>query len=1169
MRIDSIDLLRYGHFRDRHIELSARQPDFFVIYGDNEAGKSTLLRGISALFFGVPVKTPDVHSCKGPELRVGATISRRHEGLSFRRRKGTTATLLDAQEIQIQESALAAFLPELDRERFEQFFCLDHQRLREGGQELLHGKGDVGSALFQAAGLLGLRKLLESLEEEAKDLFSPKGRGRRIGGLIDEYKEARAELRRIAISAAVVKEMESDLERARTHHDTLKNESQTLQEQLRKLRRIAGNKPDIARLQELRSVLAGLHSVPVLPTSARKQRDDAASALSNANRDIQALREQIAQRNARIQALPLHSELKARGKEIEELSAGIADYLRGINDRPKRVNERDEAVHRADVEWKEVWRKHPIAEADALTSAYPRKTEIRELITEHARLSTGLEQAAEQFREAKEAQERLAEELALDPLPPDPGTLIATIEAAKMLGDTEAAMARLKSEIGRLNDDAAREVKALSLWSGSIQELEALRTPLAATIERYAREWEKIQERRKGRNSQLQALLEAIREKQGELERHTAKIGKVGENDLLEARARRDQFWELIRLFAFDRRITMEEARQQSGAASPLEETFAKQLRATDEIADLRFARAKDVALHDRLVREIDSARQEEEEIGQELRRLKVEDDDLRQGWAQEWTGLQSAPLSPPEMKEWMQSRRGIAERIATIREKEDELSSLLARVAAAALQIRERLQDLGLASGTESDSLAVLLRVAEGRAKELSERQRNAQDLHQRLQALKVEKCQSKLEQAERNLLAWSIRWTPLVRALLLPETSTPKEVGIALDVLEKVFGHKRDADALEYRIKRIGDNIADFESKARELVEALAPSMATLQPNAAVAQLHARYVESGKAETERDTMDRENAADELTIADGRARAEAASTTLADLRQLANCEDDQQLEATLHASEQKAAKQEEYDRIGRSLVERNANPDLKPIEDEASGFELDSLSSEISQREDRQNELENAELFNAASEFGRLSQEFERLQATEESALQAQKAEDAVAKLRPAVAQYLRLRFASEVLARAMESYREKHQGPVLLRASELFSRLTLGEHSSLTMTFGDEDKPVLVAVRNNKQHVEVAGLSDGTRDQLYLALRLAAIEDHIARVAPCPVIFDDILINSDDSRSAAALEVISELAGRTQVLFFTHHARLAELGARNGAQVIQLTDVAAAAVA
>jgi len=159
-----------------------------------------------------------------------------------------------------------------------------------------------------------------------------------------------------------------------------------------------------------------------------------------------------------------------------------------------------------------------------------------------------------------------------------------------------------------------------------------------------------------------------------------------------------------------------------------------------------------------------------------------------------------------------------------------------------------------------------------------------------------------------------------------------------------------------------------------------------------------------------------------------------------------------------------------------------------------------------------------------------------------------------------------LRSNFCGPQLQRAIESYREKHQGPVLSRAGELFSTLTLGDHRGLTTAFGDDDKPVLVAIRKSGEHVEVEGLSDGTRDQLYLALRLAAIEHHVKSVAPCPVILDDILINSDDARASAALEVLGGLAKCTQVLFFRHHKHLAELSAKANAQIIELntSDVA-----
>ena len=275
---------------------------------------------------------------------------------------------------------------------------------------------------------------------------------------------------------------------------------------------------------------------------------------------------------------------------------------------------------------------------------------------------------------------------------------------------------------------------------------------------------------------------------------------------------------------------------------------------------------------------------------------------------------------------------------------------------------------------------------------------------------------------------------------------------------------------------------------------------------------------------------------------------------------EVARCQTGEELDVRIAAAEQKAEKLEEYERIAHGLIERNAAPDVKQIEEEASVYLLDSLQSEIVSIENRQRALQD-EVFTAGGRYATLFQEFERLQASDESTLQAQKAEDALGRVRPALAQYLRLQLASEVLQRAIESYREKHQGPVLTRASDFFSSLTLGDYSGLTTSFCENDKSVLVAIRKNRDNVEIAGLSDGTRDQLYLALRLAAIEQHVQTVAPCPVILDDILVNADDTRALATLKVLGDLANHTQVLFFTHHRHLEALGRDVGAQVINLS--------
>ena len=67
--------------------------------------------------------------------------------------------------------------------------------------------------------------------------------------------------------------------------------------------------------------------------------------------------------------------------------------------------------------------------------------------------------------------------------------------------------------------------------------------------------------------------------------------------------------------------------------------------------------------------------------------------------------------------------------------------------------------------------------------------------------------------------------------------------------------------------------------------------------------------------------------------------------------------------------------------------------------------------------------------------------------------------------------------------------------------------------------------------------------GMSDGTRDQLFLALRLAAVEASCATSEPMPFVVDDVLVQFDDDRGAAALRVLADVASRTQVVLFTHH--------------------------
>jgi uncharacterized protein YhaN len=136
-------------------------------------------------------------------------------------------------------------------------------------------------------------------------------------------------------------------------------------------------------------------------------------------------------------------------------------------------------------------------------------------------------------------------------------------------------------------------------------------------------------------------------------------------------------------------------------------------------------------------------------------------------------------------------------------------------------------------------------------------------------------------------------------------------------------------------------------------------------------------------------------------------------------------------------------------------------------------------------------------------------------------------------------------------LLSRALDEVEQSGGSAMLRRLSAIFAALTCGLYSNVVSEPDDNGKAELVMIQRDfpeeRQHIEQ--LSEGTRDQLFLALRVAAIEDHLTSAEPLPFIGDDILQTFDDDRALAALRVLGELSEHTQVIVLTHHRHVLEL--------------------
>ena len=202
-----------------------------------------------------------------------------------------------------------------------------------------------------------------------------------------------------------------------------------------------------------------------------------------------------------------------------------------------------------------------------------------------------------------------------------------------------------------------------------------------------------------------------------------------------------------------------------------------------------------------------------------------------------------------------------------------------------------------------------------------------------------------------------------------------------------------------------------------------------------------------------------------------------------------------------------------------------------------------------------------------AAAEAG--SQAREAFEATggDDAAARAEAVrQEALAEMRRIAGRYVRVRTSVMLLQWAIDRYRQEKQAPLLQRAGWLFETLTGGAFATLEVDYDDRDRAHLVGRRPDRQAVPVSGMSTGTADQLFLALRIASVEDYLDRADALPFVADDLFVNFDDDRAGAGFEVLGGLAGRTQVLFFTHHRHLVEVARRSLGGSLSVVDLSAA---
>ena len=538
--------------------------------------------------------------------------------------------------------------------------------------------------------------------------------------------------------------------------------------------------------------------------------------------------------------------------------------------------------------------------------------------------------------------------------------------------------------------------------------------------------------------------------------------------------------------------------------------------------------------------------------MGLEEQALAQERTTLNAAWAALWSGSSITPQDQDVMIEWLRTRSEILDLNARLSAAERQTGGWQQREDEGKRLVMAELETLGVSTTSlAAQPLHLVIEAAAAQERRHENAAKTARDLNEahRKAAGVVTRKRKDLERAEAEWTEWTSAWQAALKALQLAATATPETAEAQINAIDDMREAAVRINELRHeRIEKIERDVKAFEADVAALAQAIAPRLNGTDPEEAVLELDRQAADAARVRDLRAAKDSDIAGLQEKIDECRESSREARETIAQLQQKAGVASTDELRIAIQRSDEMRKFSAELDRLTTALTQDGDGLSVAELGAECSGIDLDAIAAKDQTVTEEVQELRNR-LMEARETRNTARQEFEAIGGDDRAARDAADRQAALAEMTEIAEQYVRLRSAVVLLQWAIDRYRREKQAPMLKRAGELFAILTCGSFQTLQLEFDEHDNMQLAGLRHDGRRVPVGGMSTGTADQLYLALRIAAIEDYLDHAEPMPFIADDLFINFDDKRAAAGFRVLGELAKKTQVLFFTHHEHLLEV--------------------
>lgn len=1133
MRINEFNLLAYGKFTDHKLAYPKTTHDFHVIIGPNEAGKSTVRRAITELLFGMERQSPLGFKHPQSDLRISAMLETESGKLAFIRTK-QQKSLRSVSEEPLPDSYLDAALGSLSQEVFEQLHCLDHERLLKGGQGIVDPRNSVSQILFQAAsGLDTFSAVREALGLRAGELFANRGRNNEYTKAADRHTAAQKTLRDVQVRTKEWVEARDELKNADDELETERKNRRELEVQRTSWERVRRLAALVERLTRQQQELEETGETIAFPPNAKETLEAGISDMNAAAGIVEARKNDVLDRQQQQDAIAVDDMVLERAADIQHLGQLCGLYANHPRDLPLRQAEvsqwLEEVLARStEFDWG--------GNEEEVRSRVPQEKVLRAidaLLKDRGALLVDERAANNSLDERQAAVDELEERLtasldtAVDP------QLAQALAQALPYKTSEAKQKGLHGALTLAEAAAKRALAALGRSEITGESLRSMKLPSTDRVTAFQANRQEIAQQAELAGSLLAQSKETAANLELQLSQFERSHKVVTVAEVSGARRERDENWSAIKSGA----IALPDGAPQLDVA----------IRLADELVDARTVSEADGAALQGLRDQLENATEAQRRHAKTLqdKEQELQEFDARWAIAASQMGLEDMELD--DMPDWL-SKRGAALTAAdTYAERKHDHEHERDSAAQARNDLAAAMTNVGLVVN-ESSGLAALCTLADEHVKAVDRARAQREALEQQLRdAQSFLRLAQKMKNTKTAAVEdWNAKWEgALEKAHLGGVGDDVAEVEVAVEAaafirqrLDKIDSHRSE------RIETMEADLERLKETVEALAQVLAPDMAPSSPGDLSGVLSSR-LEEAKRQSNRKTQAQEfHDAAKRQLAEAKFTLEQARRSLEPLLKAAGVEDPM---LALPVVEKSLKKVELAGSISQTITALEQGSDGLTLEQVRAEVETHPAAEAPGRLMALKDSLEDSErkLTQLAQAQLAARQKFDAINGGDQAAVAEAQKQEALADMSDAGEEYLQLATASSLLKWAVDRYRDRKQGPLLQRASAVFKNLTLGSFEKLRIDY-DQTPPALLAYRRDAQAVKVSGLSDGTRDQLFLALRIAALELQTEQASPVPFVADDLFINFDDKRSQAGLQALYALSKKTQVLFLSHQEHL-----------------------